>query len=142
MTTTLLIVKRSVLVLALALALLAEYLWLESRGWEAGAQVLLRLAVFATVCALTGLAVGCICGFSVSTVNDMWSRARLLGRAAVVVVWVLPLAAALIAPFILFRDFLSTDHGAYLGYAVLLFCLFLGVLVGRRLSARSANEPT
>jgi MFS family permease len=142
MATTLRTVKRGVLGLALVLALASAYLWLYSTTWESAAQVLLWLAFFATVCALTGLAVGCICGFSVSTVNDMWSRARLLGRAAVVVVWVLPLAAALIAPFILFRDFLSTDRGAYLGYAVLFYCLFLGVLVGRRLSARSANEPT
>jgi len=142
MATTLRTVKRGVLGLALVLALASAYLWLHSTTWESAAQVLLWLAFFATVCALTGLAVGCICGFFVSTVNDMWSRARLLGRAAVVVVWVLPLAAALIAPFILFRDFLSTDHGAYLGYVVLFYCLFLGVLVGRRLSARSANEPT
>jgi len=142
MTATLLTIKRVVLALALVLALASEYVWLVTRTWESASQAISWFALFASVCALTGLAVGCICGLTMSTVNAIWSRARLPGRAALVVVWVLPLAAALIAPFILFREFFSTNRGDILGFAIIINCLFLGMLVGRRRSARNANQST
>ena len=103
------------------------------------------LLFFLAVSALSGLMVGFITGFSESTVSALWSRARLPGKVLFVIVFPLvcmaPFTVALAAPFYFFHDFLlAAAEISALAYCILLGCLWIGILGGRRLSARRRHN--